>query len=297
MKRRQAIALFCVLAQPARANDSEAELALGGLALKKSDAITMESEDLFISRDLVRVKYRFTNTSETPVETLVAFPLPDIPAEEIEGVAYWRDARDLKFKTTINGKPAPLEIVEQAIFKGRDISAELNAAGIPLNPTSQNFKEALNKAPKSGRDKLIAEGALADDGDGKSHIWTAHWSLRTNVTRRHAFPAHSTVEVEHQYVPRAGGGVGGRFDPQYRGGDNAKYFGETRKKYCIDDDWLKSFDAQFNKRKRVETLAYPMPANELRKKDGGELWGLFYPWLEKRFPFDRNKCLVIMGFT
>lgn len=56
-------------------------------------------------------------------------------------------------------------------------------------------------------------------------------------------------------------------------------------------------DLDRNGRVKVETLAYPLPADELRKKDGGELWGLFYGWLDKRFPFSRNKCLVIMGFT
>lgn len=58
-----------------------------------------------------------------------------------------------------------------------------------------------------------------------------------------------------------------------------------------------ALDLDARGRVRVETLSYPLPAAELRKKDGGELWGLFYPWLEKRFPYDRNKCLVIMGFT
>lgn len=87
MKHRIFVALICCLAAPSRANDSIAELALGGLDLRKSDAIAMESEDLYISRDIVCVTHRFTNTSDAPVEALVAFPLPDIPAEEIEGVA------------------------------------------------------------------------------------------------------------------------------------------------------------------------------------------------------------------
>jgi hypothetical protein len=54
----------CVItAASARANDSTAETALGGLTFTKSDAISMDSEDLYISRDRVRVKYRFTNTA------------------------------------------------------------------------------------------------------------------------------------------------------------------------------------------------------------------------------------------
>ena len=46
----------------------------------------MDSEDLFLSKDVVRVKYRFTNRTDASVDTLVAFPLPDIPpGDEGEG--------------------------------------------------------------------------------------------------------------------------------------------------------------------------------------------------------------------
>lgn len=49
----------CVIAAAsARANDSTAEIALDGLKLTKSDAISMDCEELYISRDRVRAKYR-----------------------------------------------------------------------------------------------------------------------------------------------------------------------------------------------------------------------------------------------
>ncbi|TIT62302.1 MAG: DUF4424 domain-containing protein, partial [Mesorhizobium sp.] len=46
-------------AAPALANDSVAELGTGGLILSRSDAVAMQSEDLFISPQKVTVDYVF----------------------------------------------------------------------------------------------------------------------------------------------------------------------------------------------------------------------------------------------
>jgi hypothetical protein len=53
-------------AAPAGANHSTAEIAISGLTLTKSDVISMDSEDLYISPSSVRVIYRFTNTTDEP---------------------------------------------------------------------------------------------------------------------------------------------------------------------------------------------------------------------------------------
>ncbi|WP_424362260.1 DUF4424 family protein [Methylocystis parvus] len=227
------------LASSARANDTEAETALGGLTLKRSDAISMDSEDLYISRDLVRVKYRFTNTSDAPVETLVAFPLPDIPPDSEENKSYWSNPSDLKFKTTIDGKPIVFDVVQQAIFKEKDVTARLEALKIPVNYRDEKFDSALKKAPQAERDKLVADGLLRDDGTGGEHYYSAQWSVRTSVTRKQTFPAKQTVSVEHQYAPLAGGSVGGGLSKSQRKTD---WFKDEQRKYCIDRDWLASFD-------------------------------------------------------
>lgn len=236
-----ALILALAFGSASRANDSEAETALGGLTLKKSDSLRMDSEDLFISRDRVRVKYRFTNTSDAPVETLVAFPLPDIPPDDGENASYWSNPSDLKFRTTVDGEPISFEIVQQAIFKGKDVSERLAALKIPLNRLDQNFGAAVDRVPKAERDRLIADGLLRDDGAGDNHFYMSQWSLRTSVTRRQTFPAKTTVAVEHEYAPLAGGSVAGALYASQR--DN-KYFKETQRKYCIEKNWLTSFDVR-----------------------------------------------------
>jgi Domain of unknown function (DUF4424) len=237
------------LTLPARANDSEAETPLGGLILKQSDAITLEREDLMISRDHVRVAYRFVNTSDKPVETLVAFPLPDIPADDDENLHYWSRPPQVEFKTTVDGRPVDYDIVQQAIYKGEDVTARLTALHLPLNRFAPEFDKALAAAPKTERDRLVAQGLLHDEGGG---AFSPRWALRVSMTRQQVFAPHAPVAVTHEYRPLIGGAVAGGLDPGLR--DSADFREKTRR-YCIEKDWLASFD-RLVARRRGEVAPY-----------------------------------------
>ena len=76
---RLLIAAALLLASPASANDSSAELAAGGIVLTKTDAITMQREDLALSPSEVRVRYEMRNDTGQPVTLRVAFPMPEVP--------------------------------------------------------------------------------------------------------------------------------------------------------------------------------------------------------------------------
>lgn len=231
------------------ANDSIADTALGGLTLAKTDVISMDSEDLYISRDKVRVLYHFTNTTDAPIDALVAFPLPAIPPGNEGGeeeAVYWGDAQsDLKFTTTVDGQPLALQLVEQAFFNGRDVSSRLSPLGVPLNRFSRRFEPAINALAKPERDKLVAEKLIVDISGDDHHNWVGLWELRTTLTRRQIFPAQATITVEHQYKPLAGGAVGP--SPQY---PDASFSADQRAKYCIDDDWIRSFNKLLQKQKK-----------------------------------------------
>jgi Domain of unknown function (DUF4424) len=56
-----------------RANDSEANLAAGGLVLAKNNAIELRSEELFISPKKIIVDYIFYNRTKRDVKITVAF--------------------------------------------------------------------------------------------------------------------------------------------------------------------------------------------------------------------------------
>jgi len=236
------------LTLPARANDSEAETALGGLTLRQSAAITLEREDLFISRERVRVAYRFVNTSDKPVDTLVAFPLPDIPPDDDENLNYWSRPPEVEFKTTVDGKPVDYDIVQQAIYKGEDVTAKLVALRLPLNRFAPDFDSAIAHAPKIERDRLVAQGLLRDDAGS----FSPRWALRTSMTRQQVFAPHAPVAVTHEYRPLIGGSVAGGLDPSLR--DSAD-FREKMRRHCIEKDWLASFD-RLAARRRGEVAPY-----------------------------------------
>ena len=127
MKFLVAIFLLLAAALPARANDSFAETALGGVVLKETDAISLDREDLFISEEEVRVNYEFTNTTDKDVVALVAFPLPDQSYDEAsEGSV--RDLRaEINFQTVFDGKPLDYDIVQQAFVKEMDVTERVRS--------------------------------------------------------------------------------------------------------------------------------------------------------------------------
>ena len=129
-----AVAGLAFVEGAARANDSEALLAGGVLTFKKSDGISMESEDLSIKPNEVQVAYKFRNTTSADITTLVAFPLapyelseeddqgdPDKPADpngwpwkNLGDFSVRADGRPVHFEATVKwGKKAV--VVHQAV--------------------------------------------------------------------------------------------------------------------------------------------------------------------------------------
>lgn len=60
---RALIGASATIAAPAFANDSQANVAYGGLIFEQNPDITMAAEDLYLSLDKVRVRYTYTNRS------------------------------------------------------------------------------------------------------------------------------------------------------------------------------------------------------------------------------------------
>lgn len=105
MIRRALVAAVFALA-PARAvaNDSTAEVAAGGLVLKRSEAIRIESEQLYLSVDRIKVRYVFRNETAQPIRTIVAFPIAPFEFGLMD-VAVNPDHRDpMQFSVRVGGK-------------------------------------------------------------------------------------------------------------------------------------------------------------------------------------------------
>jgi hypothetical protein len=101
------LAFLALSAAPFRADDSTAALKAGGLVLEKTDKIALVSEDLYLSPTAVKVAYRFRNLMNADVETIVAFPMPDVTGSVDMMIAMPNPAKDdfLDFATRVDGKP------------------------------------------------------------------------------------------------------------------------------------------------------------------------------------------------
>lgn len=224
-----ALAALLLTAGAATADDSSASLEAGSIVFTQNTPIRMAAEDLSISPVVVRIRFEFANPTAKDVKTLVAFPLPDIDTS-----AYWgspigtvtEDQQNfVDFKAVVDGKPVPLAVEQRAFVKGKDVTAQLAAAGVPVNPVTDEGYLKLEKLPHDKQMTLIAAGLA--EGDGKNEF-VPQWTVRTRFYWTQVFPARKTVVIEHSYQP-----VTGQFfySPQYMKRTD-KYDGND---YCIDE--------------------------------------------------------------
>jgi Domain of unknown function (DUF4424) len=242
------LVLIAAMSMPsiAGANDSSAELALGGLQLVRSDNISMDSEELFISTRRIRIRYRFTNRSATDIQTYVVFPLPDVSLRDAPGDQLFDGDYNsaLDFFTKVDGVQIAVTRKETAILEGRDVSALLLRHGIPPLMPEAVLAERLRNLDSEARQELIREGLIAASGAELRPDWQPQWSIRTHVSRMQTFPAGRTVTVEHSYRPITGSSVAGALERSSRirllrtGGDAQELFA----RFCINNAFLRRFD-------------------------------------------------------
>lgn len=240
MFRYVLMAAFACVALPALANDSTAELTTGGLILSRSDVISMESEELFVSREKVTVDYVFRNGSDADIDTIVAFPMPDIEGNPDRMVSIPVDPSDnfLDFHVTSEGTAIKPQLEQKAFAVDLDISDELKAQGIPLYPFGEATAAALKKLTPEIADDWENRGIIIveeyDDGSGWKSVRTPFWKMRSTYWWRATFPAGKDIHVSHSYRPSVGGTVGLTFfyDGKFRGQYDA-----YKSRYCMDRDF------------------------------------------------------------
>ena len=253
-----------LLASPIAANDSEAEIGLGGIELKPSSALRMLKEDLYVSADLVRVDYVFENPTDEYVTTTIAFPMPAQPRGLVARDVYYDNTENwsgFDFSTHVDGRPMRLQQIDRAMIGTRDVTDLIASRGWPaawaladeLNPFAGLSEAEL--AP------LLAEGwAVRDPLFGEQAV--PAWDLVTYFVREQTFEPNSKVAVRHEYVPLVGGSAGSTLYPQYRSDDADSILAEYRTKYCLDEDIVAGIDRR---------VANPGGAEEMQTYMG-ETW-------------------------
>lgn len=191
--------LCFVLTVSASANDSAVETAVGGLKLRKEHSVLMKKERLYISGKTVKVEYEFLNTSNDPVASEVAFPIPprkyvvDDPGER-------RDFTN--FKAWIDDKPVSVKKEVRAFVKDYEVTEELRKAKLSIE-TFGNYDvtESINsfKSLKPEvRAKLVKIGAL------KAKDYWPQWEVHIKYHWHQEFPPGTIVRIKHEYKPVAG---------------------------------------------------------------------------------------------
>jgi hypothetical protein len=198
-----------LIAVPAAlADDSSAELGAGGIVLTKNADIRMATEDLTISPRQVKVHYTFMNDSGRDIDTIVAFPLPDIDNAELAespiGTTAGSGPNFVGFKLMVDGKPVTATPEEKAIFKGKDVTALVRAAGVPLNYVVGGGYDKTHAMTKAQLAPLLKAGLIENEGDDKDPNYHALWTTTTKFWWKMHFPAGKTVTVDHTYQPVTG---------------------------------------------------------------------------------------------
>jgi hypothetical protein len=240
--KAQLAAAMLLIAAPAFANDTAAVLTTGGLEFVSHGEITMESEELFISKDEIRVTYVFRNDSAEDHDLLVAFPMPDIVPDHFSPVAFPMGPSDnlFEFQTTFDGMPVDATLHEYAYAAGVDRTKMLEKLGLPLVPISQEAIDAVDALDDATTAELLHLGlAIPDEfdaGEGwEKHHWPS-WTYRAAYTWEATFPAGKRVTVEHRYKPSVGGTAGVSFlSEPFEGYDPGA---DYKRKYCTDDGFL-----------------------------------------------------------
>ena len=223
------VLLTATLAAPALADDSSAMLGAGGIVLTKSADIRMASEDLSLSPNAVKVHYVFVNEGSTDIDTIVAFPLPDVDNYEYSespiGTTVDAAPNFVGFKLLVDGKPVNATAEVRAVQNGRDVTAQVLGAGAPLLVAVGGGYDKMQKLSKAQRAMLIKAG-LVDAEDTDLH---AKWTTTTKYWWKMHFPAGDSVTVDHSYQPV----TGQTFFTTYALSQNEEYAGYV-KDYCID---------------------------------------------------------------
>ena len=192
----------------ARANDSAAELSIGGLQFVRTNDIAMESEDLRISLDRVtgalsvRQHLRKTRHADGRLPAARHRPLGSGKHRaSLDRSGQFRRFRNRE-STAFRRK---FQIDQRAMVGDRDVSALLDQFKLPLLPIGTREIRVAD-LPAATRTKLVDQGLLMPvrtDDKGRQQYAMA-WVAKTSAVRQQTFPPGRKIVVEHQYKPSVG---------------------------------------------------------------------------------------------
>jgi Domain of unknown function (DUF4424) len=210
-KHAIAVASVAVTSIGALASDQSIELATGGLNFVRHASLEIVLQDIAISVQEVRSRYRVLNKSEAPLAIVIAFPLPDIhvdgPNDSISIPT--KDAENLLgFTINVNGKPIIAAVEQRAMVVGLDRTQILRSMGVPLAPHLLSTRQALDALPGAKWEQLLRIGAAEieeyDTGSGLRKHLSPRWTLESTYYWEQTFAAEAVTLIELRYKPSIG---------------------------------------------------------------------------------------------
>ncbi len=230
MVKRAAVTLAALLAAvtPAFSNGAVSERKAGGLVFKKSDTIGIASEELFVSRDQIRVSYVYSSAAKTAQSVTISFPMPDVPLDDGPDTedAFMNEKfpdkqNYMNFKVRVDGQDIKPRPVERALFKGKDVTARLMRDGVPLL-LAAHLQDKIGALPEPVTQALVKEGLL--NRDENSRFYTVNWSYQVLFEWEQTFkPGQTKVDIAYRPIAGDSSDFGDYYDK-----------GAGVKRYCVD---------------------------------------------------------------
>ena len=222
-------AILAAIASPAFGNGAVTERRAGGLVFKKSDTIGILSEDLFLSRDEVRVSYVYNSIAKSAQAVTISFPMPEIPLDDgpdtedalmNDKIADKRNY--MNFKVRVDGRDIEARLIERATFNGKDISARLRRDGVPLLLAAHMQDEKIKPLPEAVKKALVEEELFSfSEGSG---FYSPNWNYQVLFEWEQSFrPGQTKVDVSYRPIVGDASDVGDYFIK-----------GAGVKRYCVD---------------------------------------------------------------
>jgi hypothetical protein len=230
-----ALAFAACCGSAAMANGAIGERKTGGLVFKQSDTVSILREDLFVSLSKITVGYLYKSVSDRTQKVTIIFPMPSIDVDDGPGsIAELLPEGSppenyMAFTASVDGKPVEIKPFARAFIGDTDLTAKLEAHGVPLHMMVDNKPEVLGKLPQPLLDELYALGAVIKDSYEPPSYFPA-WQYQVAFEWEQEFKAGET-RVDISYVPLAGypSDIGDSYET-----------GEHAKAACVDDTLLKA---------------------------------------------------------
>ena len=233
MKKSHSILFLLLCTSSIQANDTAGYVATSGVQYIKNNAIQMYSEDLYISKDIIKVDYQFKNLTDQDITENILFPLPKV--ENFFDSEYAdTDALLKSFQAKVNGQKIQPKIhvrayldygnVDVEALKQVDITEEFKKCGFTqqdlLNPWTRKIRDPdyyYEKVKQCNNPKINQYFH-----EGQEYL---SWSSEVIYSWQQTFKANTMTRVQHQYQPLVGGSV-------------SLYLEEDAKTFCMDQAFI-----------------------------------------------------------